>query len=203
MPRSRRDEYAEASRAALIAAARRRSFGKFGYDAVALQQIADAARLTTGAIYHHFGGKRGLFEEVARGVERHIMEAVVNGAQRHAGLWERLTAGIDGLLEVASNPGIQQIVFRDAPVVIGVASWREIEGEYAYGLLRSGLHQLQDAGLLAPVGPDIAASILLGALIEAATVVANSSDKGLALVDARLTISMMLRGLRSENPERG
>lgn len=198
MLRSRRDEYAAASRAALIAAARR-SFGKYGYDAVSLQQIADAARLTTGAIYHHFGGKRGLFEDVARGVEQHIMEAVVNGALRHAALWEQLTAGIDGLLEVASNPGIQQIVFRDAPVVIGVARWREIEGEYAYGLLRNGLHQLRDAGLLAPVGPDIAASILLGALIEAATVVANAPDKGLALVDARQTIAAMLCGLRSAN----
>jgi hypothetical protein len=46
-----------------------RQFGSRGYDAVSLEDIGAEARVTTGAIYHHFKGKKALFQGVAEAVE--------------------------------------------------------------------------------------------------------------------------------------
>ena len=36
-------------------------FSQYGYEATKLEDIAEAAKVTRGAIYHHFGGKAGLY----------------------------------------------------------------------------------------------------------------------------------------------
>jgi AcrR family transcriptional regulator len=51
----------------------RRQFGVKGYDAVSLEEIGADARVTTGAIYHHFKGKKGLFLGVAEVVEQDLL----------------------------------------------------------------------------------------------------------------------------------
>lgn len=40
-------------------------FNKNGYSNTRLEDIAEAANVTRGAIYHHFGGKAELFKEIA------------------------------------------------------------------------------------------------------------------------------------------
>lgn len=59
-PRSRRAERKEETRRELVAAAAQ-VFKARGFHAAPLEQIARQAGYTTGAIYHHFGDKDGLF----------------------------------------------------------------------------------------------------------------------------------------------
>jgi AcrR family transcriptional regulator len=63
-----RSQHAEATRRAVLAAARS-LFGKKGYVQTSVDEIADAARVTKGAVYHHFAGKEALFRAVLAEVE--------------------------------------------------------------------------------------------------------------------------------------
>src|SRR5919201_3309176 len=68
-------ERSEATRAALMTAARR-LFARRGYAAVGTEELVRAARLTRGALYHHFGGKRELFEAVYAEVEQDLARRI-------------------------------------------------------------------------------------------------------------------------------
>jgi AcrR family transcriptional regulator len=195
MPPSRRDENAEATKRAILKAARR-IFGKRGYAHASLEAITADARVTTGAVYHHFGGKEGLFRSVAEDVEVAILEAVREAAATETNSWKALMAGVAATLEMAVKPEIRQIAFIDAPRVIGPAEWRAIESKYAYGMLQAGLAQLAREGVIKPMKPEIVAPILLGALIEAAHAVADAKGAPAARAEALKTIEAILAGLR-------
>ncbi|MDR2988534.1 MAG: TetR/AcrR family transcriptional regulator, partial [Nocardiopsaceae bacterium] len=63
-----RAQHAEATRREVLTAARS-LFGKKGYAQTSVDEIADAARVTKGAVYHHFAGKEALFRAVHAEVE--------------------------------------------------------------------------------------------------------------------------------------
>ena len=77
----RTKEDAELTRQALLKAAIK-VFSQQGYAATRLDDIAEAARVTRGAVYHHFGGKAELFAEIIdnagqtgdRAIQRAIQE---------------------------------------------------------------------------------------------------------------------------------
>ncbi len=77
----RTKEDAELTRQALLKAAIR-VFSQQGYAATRLEDIAEAAQVTRGAVYHHFGGKAELFAEIIdeasqtgdRAIQRAIQE---------------------------------------------------------------------------------------------------------------------------------
>lgn len=58
-------------------------FGSNGFDAVGVGDLAAKAGVTTGALYHHFGSKHGLYTAVRDDVEKRItdrMEGAAAGA---------------------------------------------------------------------------------------------------------------------------
>jgi AcrR family transcriptional regulator len=63
-----RTQHAEATRRAVLDAARS-LFGRQGYAQTSVDQIAAAARVTKGAVYHHFSGKEALCRAVYDEVE--------------------------------------------------------------------------------------------------------------------------------------
>jgi len=63
MTLTRKEENAAATRAALVDGARR-LFAARGYADVAIDEIVAGARVTKGALYHHFDDKQALFRAV-------------------------------------------------------------------------------------------------------------------------------------------
>ena len=61
--RRRQEDRIRTTRAGLVAAGRR-LFAERGYAEVTAEEIVAAAGLTRGALRHHFGDKRGLFETI-------------------------------------------------------------------------------------------------------------------------------------------
>lgn len=165
------------TRAALLAAARE-LFAERGFAAAGREEIVERAGVTRGAMYHHFASKEDLFRAVYEQVEDEVTAAVVEAALAagHDPL-AGLRAGSLAFLDAAATPDVRRIVLLDAPSVLPVPVRRELSERYGLGLVRSALVEVMDAGLIArrPVEP--LAHILLAALHEAATLVADGADR--------------------------
>lgn len=172
---TRRAEQAEATRAALVAAARG-LFAERGYAAVGTEEIVRRARVTRGALYHHFAGKEGLFEAVFEQVEGELTEQVAGVAMRAAGPWEGMRSGARAFLDACLDPAVQQITLLDAPSVLGWERWREIGQRYGLGLVQASVQAAIDAGEIEPQPVRPLAHLLIGALDEAAMLVARADD---------------------------
>ena len=173
-------------------------FARDGYAKTSLAEIVDKANVTTGAVYHHFNGKKGLFIAVAEHLEQTILDAITTTTQTSKSPWETFESSILNTLEVCARPDVQQIVFRDAPTVVGIQEWREIEIKYAFGLMRTTIALLTEEGIMDAPNPDLMAQVLLGAIMEAAHGVARADDKVLTLQQAKNTIRTMLRALKAK-----
>ncbi len=191
--KTRRDHNSDATRLEILRAATG-LFARHGYAATPLSAIVEAAAVTTGAVYHHFGDKQGLFREVAETVEAEILQRIAAAGAGRAELWDVFVTGTLAMLEICAEPHIQQIAFIDAPNVLGAADWRETEKRYAFGLLHQVLDGLKQSGAIRIGRTEVVASILLGAAIEAATAVARDPS---AIEDARATLLRLLDSLRS------
>lgn len=193
---SRRSVSADATRAEIVREARK-VFVRDGFAAAGLVEIARAANATTGAIYHHFKDKKGLFRAVAEDVERELMERVGAIALKESDPWAQLRAGAIASLELSTEPDIARIIFHEAPSVIGAAEWREIERRYAFGLTVQLLEALKASGASRVRDAELAASMLLGALIEAATTISLAKEKKATLSNARATMLHFIDALKA------
>lgn len=189
-------ERSEATRAALIAAARP-LFAEHGFAAVGTEQIVRAAGLTRGALYHHFDDKRDLFEAVYEQIEAELTERITQGAfAANATVpLEALRAGAEMFLRACTEPEAQQITLLDGPSVLGWERWREIGADHGLGLIEATLQAAVDAGEISaqPVRP--LAHVLLGALDEAAMLVARADDPERMRVEVGHTLDSLMAAL--------
>lgn len=109
-----------------------------------------ATRATTGAIYHHFGGKSGLLLAVAESVEQEVLDAIRRSAPATALSWDLIRHAVSATLDLCSRPEVARIIFVEAPSVLGAAAWREVELRYALGGLEALFGRLAAAGELLP-----------------------------------------------------
>src|SRR6201996_6342428 len=91
--RSRRLEYSESTRDALVDGAVE-LFTKRGYASTSLDEIAKKARVTKGALYHHFSGKQALFEAAFDVVEGTVMARLAEIVTAPGDAWERAKNGL-------------------------------------------------------------------------------------------------------------
>jgi AcrR family transcriptional regulator len=192
---SRRAEQAEATRLALLRAARE-LFVANGFAATSLEEIVRRSRVTKGALYHHFASKRELFRAVCEQVEREWVDRVVAAARREPDPWRRLESGLDEFLDACVDDEIQQLLLVDAPAVLGSEELHGISARWGVGLLRTALGDAMDAGELerAPVEP--LAHLLLGGLNEAGLTIARSPDPAAARAEMGAAVARLVAGLR-------
>lgn len=193
--RTKHTERSEATRAALIAAARP-LFAREGYARVGTEEIVRAAGVTRGALYHHFRDKEDLFLAVFEQVEAEVTQRIAERAIAGAGdPVAALLAGAEMFLDVCAEPEIQQIILLDAPAVLGWEAWREVGQRYGLGLVQAALQAAIDAGQLDPQPVRPLAHVLLGALDEAAMLVARSDDPATARAEVRETLARLITAL--------
>ena len=189
-------ERSEATREALIEAARS-LFAERGYAGVGTEEIVRAAGVTRGALYHHFGGKRDLFEAVYERVEAELAQRIASGAldAGAAAPLEAMRAGAEMFLQACTEPEAQQIALLDGPSVLGWDRWREIAAEHGLGLIEGTLQAAVDAGAIPeqPVRP--LAHVLMGALDEAAMLVARAEDPGAMRAEVGHTLDRLIAAL--------
>jgi AcrR family transcriptional regulator len=192
--RGRQAERSEATRSALIQAARK-LFARRGYAGVGTEEIVRCARVTRGALYHHFASKEDLFRAVFEQLEAELTNRIAAVAAAAEDPYRALSAGADAFLDACLDPAVQRITLLDAPAVLGWQQWREIGARYGLGLVQDALQAAMDQGLIArqPVAP--LAHVMLGALDEAAMLVAQSSDEGRTREEVGRIVARLLTSL--------
>jgi AcrR family transcriptional regulator len=187
----------EATTAALMLAARE-LFAERGYADVGTEEIVQRAGVTRGALYHHFrGGKEELFRAIVVEISAETAQHVRAAAGTTTDPWGALVAGIDAFLDACALPDVQRILLVDGPAVLGWEVWRTIDEQYALGLIEGALQDAVDAGEMPEQPVRAAAHVLLGALDEAAMMVARADDPLPARAEMGQTVHRLLQGLRS------
>lgn len=195
----RQETRTAATRARLIGAARE-LFADRGFDAVPAEEIVERAGLTRGALYHHFGGKAGLFEAVHELLHREIAGRIEHAAAVEPGPWGGLVAGCLAFLDACTDPEVQRLVLLDAPVVLGWERWRAVDAAHGLGLLKQGLGEAMAAGDLPGQPVDPLAHLLSGAMNEAGMWIARAPDPEQARREAGEALVGMLARMRTRPP---
>lgn len=170
-----RDVHADATRAALVAAARKR-FVKNGYADTSIDEVAAAAHSTKGAVYHHFRDKKALFTVVYEEVAREFIETI---AKQETEPHLAVQVAIQAFLRQAQNLGYRRVLFQDGPVVLGGTECRAIDARYALGHLIELVHLSAPPLLIETIGADIIARLILALIIEAGQIIEGATDQAL------------------------
>jgi AcrR family transcriptional regulator len=190
---SLRAEQVAQTRAALVTAGRR-LFGTRGFAATSVEDIAREARVTTGALYHHFPTKAAVFESVFEQVHADLMEASLQAAGQATDAIGLLTAGFGAFLDAVLEPEVQRIVITDAPAVLGLARFTELDERYAFAATVDALEAANEAGALQVADPPTLARLLFGALTRAGLLIASSSEPKVTRDAVAATLRAMISG---------
>jgi AcrR family transcriptional regulator len=215
--RSKKVRQGEATREALLAAARA-EFGARGYADTSVDEIVARAQVTKGAFYHHYSGKEDLFLRVFEHVKKELSRAAFVthvdhvpfadpehqprrlkrfSEQENKEVWEQLLERCRRFIELHSDAAVRRIVLEDAPWVLSWNERQRIESEFGVTLLRADLRRAMRRGLIVDLPLRVLAVVLAGALNEACLLVANASDPRRALDETMSVVARLLAGLRA------
>jgi len=198
--RSRRLEYSESTREALVDSALD-LFTERGYASTSLDEVAKRARVTKGALYHHFAGKQALFEAVFDQVEQGSMSRLAEILGQGTGdVWDSVMEGLRQFMKVCLEPAYQRVVIHEGPVVMGWQRWKECEDRYGFNVVRAGVELLVNSEVIEDLPVDTTARLLFGALSSGATLIAGSDDPQATSEEVFATLVRLLEGHRRCNP---
>ncbi|ONG50698.1 TetR family transcriptional regulator [Pseudoroseomonas deserti] len=201
MATGRRAEKMEETRAALIRAGRRAFAGK-GYAAAAMDELTAEAGLTRGALYHHFGDKKGLLQAVIAQIDAEMLARTAQLRDAAATPWLGFLAEGLGYIEMALDPEIQRIMLLDGPAVLGDPS-RWPNQSACLRTSTAMVEALVADGVMAPVDAEAAARLINGAALNAALWIAASDDPPATLARAAEAFRRMAEGFLAPGQPRG
>ena len=194
---SRRAQYSASTQRALVDVARD-LFSRKGYAGTSLDEIVGGARVTKGALYHHFSGKQALFEVVFERVEEDATKRIRKAIKKAKDPWDQVNAGVRAFFEVARGAEYRRIVVQEGPSVLGYERFREQEE-------RTTLSIVQDmVGVVVPpeVFPkslnETLARLFFGALSAAGTQLSTAEDPEQASNELETVIAFLLTGIREQ-----
>lgn len=192
--RKPREEMIAETRAKLIAAGRR-AFGTVGYADASMDDFTAGAGLTRGALYHHFGDKKGLLQAVLQQIDAEMTLRLNRISADAPSRWQGFVEECVAYIEMALEPEIQRIMFRDGPAVLGdVSQWPTNNGCIA--ALSRSIEQLKADGVMAGIDTEAAARLINGASSHAALWIAKSENPEETSKRAVDGFRTLLEGLR-------
>ena len=197
MARKPRSEMIAETRAKLLAAGRK-AFGEKGYADASMDDFTAEAGLTRGALYHHFGDKKGLLEAVIAQMDGEMAERLRARAAKAATPWDGFVEEGIGYIEMALEPEVRRIVLRDGPAVLGdPAAWPTANG--CITAMTRSLASLAAAGdISGDIDLEATARLVTGASSYAAQWIANADDPVEATRRASAAFRRLVEGLLCE-----
>jgi AcrR family transcriptional regulator len=194
--KSRQAEHSAQTRAALLRVARR-LFAQHGYAGTATEDVVRRARVTRGALYHHFKDKQDLFKAILHEEQLKLAARCTAAGAKESDPWQALITANEAFLDACLDPAVQQIVLIDAPAVLGLEGFRQSDESYYLAGLEAAIQASVAAGIIdkQPVAP--LAHMIMGAMNEAARLIAHADDKAAARREVSAAITRMFEGLRA------
>ena len=184
----------QATRASLLVTARK-VLAEHGYADTSMDDLTAQAGLTRGALYHHFGDKKGLLAAVVAQIDDEMdarLQAISDGAED---AWQGFRQRCHAYLQMALEPEIQRIVLRDARAVLGGAS--PDSQRHCLQSMQGLIAALMAQGTVTPADPQALASLIYGSLAEAAFWIAEGANGAARLAQAAVALDLLLRGLQA------
>ncbi|MBA0204564.1 TetR/AcrR family transcriptional regulator [Pectobacterium aroidearum] len=182
----------EETRATLLATARK-VFSERGYADTSMDDLTAQASLTRGALYHHFGDKKGLLAAVVEQIDAEMDERLQVISDTAEDTWDGFRRRCRAYLEMALEPEIQRIVLRDARAVLGGAS--PDSQRHCVESMQRLIDNLIRQGVVAEADPQALAFLIYGSLAEAAFWIADGEDGNARLAQGVAALELLLRGL--------
>ncbi|WP_229070534.1 TetR family transcriptional regulator [Actinoplanes sp. DH11] len=172
-------------------------FTERGYASVGLEEVAAAAQVTRGAVYHHYRNKQALFEAVAAAAQQRVAAAVTTAAEAAGDPWDGFVAGCRAFLVASVTDTHRRILLLDAPAVMGWNTWRDQDAAASGHHLAEAVAGLAASGHLRVTSPAATAALLSGAMNEGALHIAGARDRAAALDATWADLVRLLDGLRT------
>lgn len=195
---NRRQLYSASTKRALVDVAED-LFTSNGYASASLDAIVSGARVTKGALYHHFSGKQALFEAVFDRVEQKASATIRQALKGHVDPWDKAQAGLRAFIDVVREPEYRRIVIQEGPSVLGYERFREQEERSTFATVRDIVRSVTSAGPW-PLDDDMLLAfsrIFFGALSSAGASVSVAEDPHAAGARMEAALVFILAGLRS------
>lgn len=196
MAQKREDMIAE-TQAKLIKSARE-SFAQHGFAESCMDDLTAEAGLTRGALYHHFGGKKGLLKAVIQQIEDEMTTRLSAIKSKGPTTWDAFINGSIAYLNMASEPEIQRIILLDGPAVLGDPSqWPR--KNCCISSTQLSIEKLMEEGAIQRVDSLAMARLINGALLGASLWIANTDDPQAASRKAVDSFLVLMSGLLKSN----
>ena len=195
---SRRTHYSSGTRKALIKHAQT-LFTQDGYAGTSLDAIVREAKVTKGALYHHFSGKQAVFEAVFELVEAEAAKTIRKALRGHSDPWEKARAGLGAFLEIVQQPEYQRVVIQEGPAILGYERFRESEERSAYAIVNEIVRSTLQASTW-DLDEEMTATftqIFFGALSAAGESVTGATDPDAAVARVESAVTFLLAGIRA------
>ena len=174
-------------------------FTDHGYANASLDTIVAGARVTKGALYHHFSGKQALFEAVFERIEADAAQTIQRAIRGKRDPWKKALAGLEAFTRIVQQPRYRRIVIQEGPSVLGYERFREQEERTTYAnvveivraVLSAGTWELEEEML------QTFARIFFGTMSAAGEVVATSEDPEAAAQRVERAVGFLLSGIQS------
>lgn len=184
-------ERTETTRARLISAARV-LFVEEGYADTSTPDIAAAAGVTRGALYHHFEDKKALFRAVCEREFAAVAAIIDTAAPEDLPIKRALIEGGEAFLAAMAAPGRTRILLIDGPSVLGLAEIDMISAPHGTRTLQTGIAHAMDDGILPKWLPLEAMTLALSAAYDRA---ALAIEQGGSVEEHRAALAALIEGL--------
>jgi AcrR family transcriptional regulator len=172
-PKSRREEYADSTREALLSVGRE-MFTRDGYQLTRIEDLVQAARMTRGALYPHFPDKQALFEAVVVGLQQEVASKVKASVRKDSDRLRQLGEGMAVFLELCTEPSYRRLVIDEAPAVLGSRRCREIEDATTIGMMIAAMVELKKQGVVDVRNAEMAGRMVAAMICKAALLVGDA-----------------------------
>ena len=194
MPRTKREQ-SQTTRRKLVRVARG-LFASRGYAGTSIEDITRRAKVTRGALYHHFADKRELFRAVFEDVQAELGDRITDAAMAEARPERHLEAGLNAFLDACLERDVQRVVLLDAPSVLGWEAWHAADAAHGLDLISGALSTAMEAGYIERQEVEPLAHLMLGALNEAGLAIARAGDVAAARRRYGASLERWVEGLK-------